>query len=104
MSKARRNFNADFKLNICKSIREQGLTITQICRDNDLGQTAVHRWLKQYDAEMTGQAGIGLPLTPEQRRIRELEQDNKRLRIDNDILAKATPSLRQRCVERRYCV
>ena len=90
MSKARRNFNADFKLNICKSIREQGLTITQICRDNDLGQTAVHRWLKQYDAEMTGQAGIGLPLTPEQRRIRELEQDNKRLRIDNDILAKAT--------------
>ena len=90
MSKARRNFDADFKLNICKSIREQGLTITQICRDNDLGQTAVHRWLKQYDAEMTGQAGIGLPLTPEQRRIRELEQDNKRLRIDNDILAKAT--------------
>lgn len=90
MSKARRNFNADFKLNICKSIREQGLTITQICRDNDLGQTAVHRWLKLYDAEMTGQAGIGLPLTPEQRRIRELEQDNKRLRIDNDILAKAT--------------
>ena len=39
---------------------------------------------------MTGQAGIGLPLTPDQRRIRELEQDNKRLRIDNDILAKAT--------------
>lgn len=90
MSKARRNFDADFKLNICKSIREQGLTITQICRDNDLGQTAVHRWLKQYDTEMTGQAGIGLPLTPDQRRIRELEQDNKRLRIDNDILAKAT--------------
>ena len=55
MSKARRNFDADFKLNICKSIREQGLTIAQICRDNDLGQTAVHRWLKQYDAEMTGQ-------------------------------------------------
>lgn len=90
MSKARRNFDADFKLNICKSIREQGLTITQICRDNDLGQTAVHRWLKQYDTEMTGQAGIGLPLTPDQRRIRELEQDNKRLRIDSDILAKAT--------------
>ena len=90
MSKARRTFDADFKLNICKSIREQGLTITQICRDNDIGQTAVHRWLKQYDAEMTGHAGIGLPLTPEQRRIRELEQDNKRLRIDNDILAKAT--------------
>ena len=30
MSKARRNFDADFKLNICKFIREQGLTIAQI--------------------------------------------------------------------------
>ena len=42
--------------------------------DYYLGQTAVHRWLKQYDAEMTGQAGIGLPITPAQHRIRELEE------------------------------
>ena len=74
MSKARRNFDADYKLHICEQIRKQGITISQICRDNNLGQTAVHRWLKQYDAEMTGQAGIGLPITPAQHRIRELEE------------------------------
>lgn len=90
MSKARRNFDADYKLHICEQIRKQGITISQICRDNNLGQTAVHRWLKQYDAEMTGQAGIGLPITPEQRRIRELEEQVKQLTIDNNILSKAT--------------
>lgn len=90
MSKARRNFDADYKLHICEQIRKQGITISQICRDNNLGQTAVHRWLKQYDAEMTGQAGIGLPITPEQRRIRELEEQVNQLTIDNNILSKAT--------------
>lgn len=90
MSKARRNFDADYKLHICEQIRKQGITISQVCRDNNLGQTAVHRWLKQYDAEMTGQAGIGLPITPEQRRIRELEEQVNQLTIDNNILSKAT--------------
>lgn len=90
MSKPRRNFDADYKLHICEQIRRQGIIIAQICRDNNLGQTAVHRWLKQYDAEMTGQAGIGLPITPEQRRIRELEEQVKQLTIDNNILSKAT--------------
>lgn len=35
------------------------LSLTVFFLDYYLGQTAVHRWLKQYDAEMTGQAGIG---------------------------------------------
>jgi transposase len=39
---------------------------------------------------MTSQAGIGLPITPEQRRIRELEEQVKQLTIDNNILSKAT--------------
>lgn len=50
------------------------LSLTVFFLDYYLGQTAVHRWLKQYDAEMTGQAGIGLPITPAQHRIRELEK------------------------------
>jgi transposase len=37
-----------------------------------------------------GQAGIGKPLTAEQQRIRQLEQENRQLNTDNDILKKAT--------------
>jgi len=37
-----------------------------------------------------GQAGIGNPLTAEQQRIRQLEQENRQLKMDNDILKKAT--------------
>ena len=38
----------------------------------------------------TGQSGIGKPLTAEHQRIRQLEQENKQLRGDVDILKKAS--------------
>lgn len=89
MTKEKRTFDANYKVHICELIRKQGLTITQVCTDNNLGQSTVHRWLKQYDTELQGNAGIGLPITPDQRRIRELELENKRLRGDVDILKNA---------------
>ena len=55
-----------------------------------IGPTAVRRWLEQYDAEQSGQPGIGKQLTPEQQRIRQLEQENRQLRGDVDILKKAS--------------
>ena len=55
-----------------------------------LGETAVRRWLVQFDAEQLGQPGIGKPLTSDQQRIRQLEAENKQLRGDVDILKKAS--------------
>lgn len=89
-SSPRRQFDAAFKLQVVRMIRDQGLSVTQICRDQQLGETAVRRWLAQYDAEQAGQPGLGNPLTPEQQRIRELERENQRLREDVSILKKAS--------------
>ena len=89
MTKEKRKFDSSYKLHICELIRKQGLTIKQVSTDNSLGQSTVHRWLNQYDTELQGKVGIGLPITPDQRRIRELELENKRLRGDVDILKKA---------------
>ena len=50
-----------------------------------LGETAVRRWLSQFEAELLGQ-----PLTAEQQRIRQLEAENRQLRGDVDILKKAS--------------
>ncbi len=90
MTKQRRTFDADFKLQVVKMIKEQGLRISQVCRDLDLGETAVRRWVVQYEAEQQGLPGVGLPLTPEQQRIRALEAEVRRLREDNEILKKAS--------------
>jgi transposase len=90
MTRKRKTFDDSYKLEVVKMVRDQGLTVPQVCQDQNLGETAVRRWIRQYDAEQLGQAGIGKPLTAEQQRIRQLEQENRQLKTDNDILKKAT--------------
>ena len=86
----RRTFDAEFKLQVVQIVREQGLSVSEVCRDMKLGETAVRRWLVQADEEAAGRPGIGRPLTAEQQRIRQLEAENKQLRGDVDILKKAS--------------
>ena len=90
MNKERTNYSADFKLEIARMVVDQGLGITQVTKDMNVGPTVVRRWVKQYRAEQLGQPGIGKPLTAEQQRIRQLEQENRLLRSDNELLKKAS--------------
>jgi transposase len=90
MIQKRRTFDASFKLKVVQLVKEQGLSVAQVCRDMKLGETAVRRWIAQFDAEQLGQSGIGKPLTAEQQRIRELEMENRRLQSDNDLLKKVS--------------
>ena len=71
-------------------VKVQGLSIGQVCKDMKIGESAVRRWVAQFEAEQLGQNGIGKPLTAEHQRIRQLEAQNRQLRGDVDILKKAS--------------
>ncbi len=71
-------------------VKVQGLSIGQVCKDMKIGESAVRRWVAQFEAEQLGQNGIGKPLTTEHQRIRQLEAENRQLRGDVDILKKAS--------------
>jgi transposase len=86
----RRKFDPAFKLQVVRMIREQNVSLGQVCRDMDLVDSAVRRWVEQYDAEQAGGPGQGKPLTGEQQRIRELEAENRRLKEDVTLLKKAS--------------
>ena len=90
MRRKRREFDANFKLEVARMVRDQGVSISEVCRSMDLGESTVHRWVTQYDAERAGGAGVGKPLTADQQRIRQLELENRRLKEDNEILKKAS--------------
>ena len=77
MTKQRQHYETAFKLEVARMVV-------------DLGRTAINRWIKQYRAEQQGKSGIGKPLTAELQRIRPLEQENRQLRSDNDLLKKAS--------------
>ena len=88
--RTRRVFDAAFKLQVVQMIREEGLSVGQVCRDMDLVESAVRRWVEQFDEEAAGRPGLGKPLTAEQQRIRQLEAENRQLKSDNEILKKAS--------------
>jgi len=71
-------------------VRDQGLSVGQVCRDMNLVESAVRRWIEQFDEEAAGRPGVGKPLTAEQQRIRQLEAENRQLKSDNDLLKKAS--------------
>ena len=90
MSIERKSYTTDFKLEVARLIVDQGLGITQVAKEMNIGLSALRRWANQYRAEQLGQPGIGKPITAEQQRIRQLESENRQLRSDNDLLKKAS--------------
>ena len=90
MRKEKRVFEASFKRQVVQMVREQGMKISEVCRDLNLGEPMVRRWIKQLAAEQSGKDYVGKPLTEEQQRIRQLEAENKQLKKDVEILKKAS--------------
>ncbi|EER47958.1 IS222, family IS3 [Actinobacillus minor NM305] len=94
MRRPRRTFSAEFKAEAVKLITERGYSITQACKELDIGETALRRWVSQVQAECLGYVLLGSkPISPEQQRIRELENRIKELEEDKEILKKATAIL-----------
>ncbi len=96
MAGKRKTFDPSLKLEVVRMIEEQGLRVQHVSQTMDIGPTAIRRWLEQYGAEQKRHTSIGKQLTPEQQRIRQLEQENRHLKGDVEILIKARP-WRQAC-------
>ena len=82
MTKERRKFEASYSQNGKR--RWHSGQVSQVCKDMNLHETVVRRWLKQVEWEKTGQGLSGKPFTLDPQRIRELESENKRLKQDVD--------------------
>lgn len=87
----RRVFTTDFKLEAAGLVLDQGYSVEQACKAMDVGPTAMRRWVDQLRKERAGATPVGSKaLTPEQKRIQELEAQVRRLEREKEIFKKAT--------------
>jgi transposase len=89
MTKARRTYDREFKLEALRLVKTSGKSVRQIERDLGIGKGCLYRWRDEFEAE--GQQafpGQGR-LTPEQEELRRLKRENEILRQQRDILKKA---------------
>ncbi len=93
MTRLRRSFTTEFKLEAASLVLDQGYSVPEASRSLDVGETVLRRWVQQLQSERTGTTLIGKALTPEQQKIQELEARINRLEREKDILKKATALL-----------
>ncbi len=92
-SRARRTFTQDFKLEAAQLVVEQGYSIRQAAEAMNVGKSTMDKWVRQLKNEHQGIVSKASPLTPDQRKIRDLEKRIKRIEMEKEILKKATALL-----------
>jgi len=84
--RARRSFSAQFKAETVELVRSSGKTIGEVCRDLDLTETAVRRWVQRAEIDAGKRPGL---TTAERAELAELRRENRILREEREILKKA---------------
>ncbi len=87
--KTRRSFSKQYKAEVVELIRKSGKTIGAICRDLDLTETAVRRWVQQAEVD-SGGGPAGALTTAEREELAQLRKRVKTLEMEREILKKAT--------------
>ncbi len=86
MSKKRRKYSDEFKIEAVKLVTEQGLSIADAARDLGFNRAVLGRWKRTYEQGLLGDT----VKRREADELRRLQKENKRLRMERDILKKAT--------------
>ncbi|MCF6282230.1 MAG: transposase [Candidatus Polarisedimenticolaceae bacterium] len=86
----RKTYNAVFKQETVKYIEENQLGISEASKKFGVGSTALRRWCSEFKVYST-QAFPGQgKLRADDEKVRQLTEENKRLRQECEILKKAT--------------
>jgi transposase len=84
--KKRRQYSAEFKRDAVELVTVQGYSVAEAARNLGISANLLHTWKKKLTAVTEDQ-----PLTEDERmEMARLIEENKRLRMERDILKKAT--------------
>ena len=85
----RQKFSREFKLEAVKLVRERGVSVAQACRDLDVAESVLRRWIRELaEAPASAFPGHG-QMHSEQAEIAALKKEVARLKAERDILKKA---------------
>lgn len=94
--RSRRYFDAHYKHQVVQLMREQNLTVAQVCKDLNLVDSVVRRWLLEFGApqecppgtDSTASIATAPVLSDAEQRICALEYGLLQLQADNELIQK----------------
>ena len=89
-SHKRRQYTEEFKREAVALVVEQGYSCAEAGRSLGVNGALIGRWKRQLEDDTSAAFPGKGKRTAEQQRIHELETENRRLRMEKEILKKAT--------------
>jgi transposase-like protein len=84
-----RKFTPEFREEAARMVVETSRPIADVARELGVNETSLGNWVRAYREE---HAGDEPPLQVSERaRLREVERENRELRMKNDFLSKGVP-------------
>jgi transposase len=91
--RTRPTFSPEFRLEAAQLVVDQGRSIREAAEAMGVGKSSMDKWVRQLRNERNGISPQATPMTPDQKRIRELEKKLRRVEEEKEILKKATALL-----------
>jgi len=85
--RTRRSFTAEFKADAVALVLDEGHRIVDVASDLGVGDGTLGNWVRQARIDRGDRQGL---TTLDRERIRELERENAKLRMERDLLKRAT--------------
>ena len=87
--RARRSFTEEFKAGAVRLILDEGKSVGAAARDLDLTESALRNWVEQARADR-GKGRPGILTSSERDELGRLRKEVRELRMERDVLKKAT--------------
>jgi len=85
-TKKRRNYTEDFKRDAVALVTEQGYKPSEAARSLGIGDNLVRRWMREFEEAASGERLS----TDEREELKRLRKENRLLRMEKEILKKAS--------------
>ncbi len=89
MTKKRKHYSKQFKIDAVKLVTEQGYNVSEAARNLGIHHTSLRHWKKQFETDDNQAFPDKGHMIPEKEELYQLRKENKRLRMERDILKKA---------------
>jgi transposase len=86
----RRKYTREFKIEAIRLLTDEGYTLRKAAESLGVSQNSLSTWKKQLQDEADSARLGDRPVVSRDEEIKKLQQENRRLRMERDILKKAT--------------
>ena len=85
----RKQYTKEFKLDAVRLVTEQGYTRAEAARNLGLNANMLGRWVQELQVDEAEAFRGNGKLTVEQQELRRLREENRRLKLEREVLKKA---------------